>query len=277
LELIDIEKGFRLNRSNNILYLTIPSFEETKLVKHCFTTRVGGVSKGVYSTLNTSPMKDDPLENVLVNLDRVCSAVGIDYRKLVLTDQIHSDRIIAVTEEDIGKGIVKPSDIKWTDGLMTNIPGVPLITFYADCVPLFFLDARKKAVALSHSGWKGTVQRIGPKTVKKMMEGYGTDPSDSLVGIGPSIGPECFEVGMDVAQVFMENFENWKSFMEPYKENKYRIDLWRVNKLMLMETGIPESNITISGYCTKCNEDLFFSYRRDKGNTGSLSAILELK
>lgn len=274
--MVEIEKGFRLNRINGLFFLTIPAFEETKLVKHCFTTRVGGVSEGVYSTLNTSPMKEDPLENVLKNLEAVCSTVGIDYRKLVLSDQTHGDNIRIVTEKDIGKGIAKPGDIRNVDGLMTNIPGIPLITFYADCVPLFFLDTVKKVIALTHSGWKGTVLKIGAKTVKKMAEVYGTKPEDCLVGIGPSIEMDCFEVGMDAARCFMDSFGNWKEFMVPYGDSKYKIDLWKANKLMLLEQGVPEKNITVSGYCTKCNEDLFFSYRRDKGNTGSLSAIMQL-
>jgi YfiH family protein len=273
---IKIEKGFKLNRSNELVYLTIPSFEHTKLVKHCFTTRVGGVSKGIYSSLNTSPLKEDPVENVLKNLDAVCSAVDIDYRKLVLPEQTHEDNIRIVTEKDIGKGLTKTSDIKNTDGLMTNIPGIPLITFYADCVPLFFLDTKKKVIALVHSGWKGTVQKIGAKAINMMKEVYGTCPCDCLAGIGPSIGMDCFEIGMDAAQHFMDSFENWTEFMAPFGDIKYKVDLWKANKLILQEQGIPEENITISGYCTKCNEDLFFSYRRDKGRTGSLSAIMEL-
>lgn len=274
--MVEIEKGFKLNRSSGLIYLTIPAFEGTKLVKHCFTTRVGGVSQGIYNSLNTSPDKEDPVENVIKNLEIVCNAVGIDYRRLVLSDQTHEDNIRIITEKDIGKGLTRPSDIRSIDGLMTNIPGIPLITFYADCVPLFFLDTKKRVIALSHSGWKGTVLKIGVKTIKKMTEVYGTKPEDCLVGIGPSIEKECFEVGMDTAGYFMDSFENWADFMEPYGESKYKIDLWEANKLMLMEQGIPGENIIISGYCTKCNEDLFFSYRRDKGRTGSLSAILQL-
>jgi copper oxidase (laccase) domain-containing protein len=110
-----------------------------------------------------------------------------------------------------------------------------------------------------------------------MKEIYGTRPEDCLIGIGPSIGPDCFEVGHEVAQEFKENFENWADLNEPFGADKFKIDLWKANKLMLIEAGVPEKNITISGFCTMCNEDLFFSYRRDKGRTGSLSAIMELR
>ncbi|HWQ30216.1 MAG TPA: peptidoglycan editing factor PgeF, partial [Negativicutes bacterium] len=260
-----------------LVYLTIPSFEKTGLVKHCFTTRLGGVSQGEYDSLNTSYLKEDPIENVRENLALVCGAIDIDYRKLVFSDQTHEDNIRVVTKEDIGKGISVPNDIMNTDGLMTNIPGIPLITFYADCVPLFFLDTKNKAAAVTHSGWKGTVLKIGAKTVKRMGEVYGTRPEDCIAGIGPSIGPECFEVGPEVAEVFQDSFKDWPQIIEPYNGDKSRINLWETNRLILREAGIPEENITISGLCTVCNEAMFFSYRRDKGRNGSLSAIIELK
>ncbi|HWR62374.1 MAG TPA: peptidoglycan editing factor PgeF [Clostridia bacterium] len=272
-----MNKAFKTVNKAGVVYLTIPAFEETGMVKHCFTTRLGGVSKGIYESLNTSVIKEDPIENVRRNLELVCGANGIDYTRLVFSDQVHGDNIKAVTEADLGKGLTAPSDIVDVDGLMTNVPGVPLITFYADCVPLFFLDTKNKAVAVSHSGWKGTVLRIGVKTVKQMGEAYGTKPGDCLVGIGPSIGPECFEVGPEVAEEFRNAFDNWEEFTEPFGAGKFKIDLWKANKLMLMKLGIPEGNISVSGLCTKCNEDMFFSYRRDNGRTGSLSAIIELK
>ncbi|HPL52935.1 MAG TPA: peptidoglycan editing factor PgeF [Bacillota bacterium] len=268
---------FKLIEKEKLKYLVIPAFEESGMVRHCFTTRVGGVSKGVCSSLNTSVTNENTVENVRRNLELVCSAVGIDYTRLVFSDQTHRDNIRIVEEADIGKGITIASDIKDTDGLMTNIPGIPLITFYGDCVPLFFLDTKNKAVAVSHSGWRGTVLKIGAKTIMKMTEAYGTRPEDCLVGIGPSIEKNCFEVGPEVAGQFKESFDNWNEFIMPVGKGKYYIDLWKANKLMFMGQGIPEGNITVSGLCTMCNEDLFFSYRRDKGRTGSMSAIMELR
>ncbi|MHB1393981.1 MAG: peptidoglycan editing factor PgeF [Clostridia bacterium] len=275
--MVEIKEAFKVVKNEELVYLSIPAFEETGMVKHCFTTRVGGVSQGIYNSLNTSLDKEDPIENVRTNLELLCSAIGIDYTKLVFSDQTHEDNIRVVTKADIGKGITVPSDIENTDGLMTNIPGIPLITFYADCVSLFFLDTKQKAIAVSHSGWKGTVLKIGAKTIKQMSEVYGTKPEDCMVGIGPSIEQDCFEVGPEVAQEFRDKFDNWADFIKPFGDDKFKIDLWKANKLMLMEAGVPEENITISGYCTKCNVELFFSYRRDKGRTGSLSAIMELR
>lgn len=277
LGVVKIKEAFELIRKGKLIYLTIPSFEESGLVKHCFTTRSGGVSEGIYSSLNTSIDKEDPIENVQRNLELVCGAIDIDYKKLVFSDQTHEDNIRVVTQADIGKGLTIPSDIYNTDGLMTNVPGIPLITFYADCVPLFFLDKKNRAIAVTHSGWKGTVLKIGEKTLKQMAEVYGTKSEDCLVGIGPSIEMNCFEVGQEVADQFTESFPNWPQIIEPIENGKYVVDLWQANKLMLMEMGVQENNISISGFCTKCNEELFFSYRRDKGRTGSLSAIMELK
>lgn len=256
--------------------MTVPAFDETGLVKHCFTTRQGGKSQGVYNNLNTSLSKKDERENVVENLNRVCSAIGIDYRELVFSNQVHGAEIKVVTEADKGKGISIASDIKMVDALITNVVGVPLITFYADCVPVFILDPIQKAVGVAHSGWKGTTLKIAVKTIEKMGEAYGTKSQDCLIGIGPSIEMQCFEIKEDAAILFKQSFSNWEMFMTKKDEEHYQVDLWLAVKLMLMDIGIQEENITISGMCTYCNKDLFFSHRRDKGNTGSLSAIIEL-
>jgi YfiH family protein len=246
-------------------------------VKHCFTTRQGGVSEGIYNNLNTSLTKNDLRENVLENLDRVCSAIEVDSNKLVFSQQVHGDTIWVVTEADIGKGITAKSDIKGVDALITNVIGVPMITFYADCVPVFILDPVKKAVGLAHSGWKGTTLKIAVKTIQKMSEVYGTNPKDCLIGIGPSIEMKCFEIKEDAATLFKQSFDNWEAFMKKSNEEHYTADLWLAIKLMLMSIGVQEQNITISGLCTCCKDDLFFSHRRDKGSTGSLSSIIEIR
>jgi YfiH family protein len=246
-------------------------------VKHCFTTRQGGVSEGIYNNLNTSLTKNDLRENVIENLDRVCSAIEVDHNKLVFSQQVHGDTIWVVTEADIGKGITAKSDIKGVDALITNVVGVPMITFYADCVPVFILDPVNKAVGLAHSGWKGTTLKIAAKTIQKMSEVYGTNPKDCLIGIGPSIEMRCFEIKEDAAALFKQSFDNWEAFMKKSDEEHYTADLWLAIKLMLISIGVQEENITISGLCTCCNTDLFFSHRRDKGSTGSLSSIIEIR
>jgi YfiH family protein len=196
---------------------------------------------------------------------------------LVFSDQVHDDKIKIVDYTDIGKGIEKQSDIKNIDALITNLPGVPLITFYADCVPLFFLDPDNKVVALAHAGWKGTMHKIGAKTILRMKEVFGTNPSRCLVGIGPSIEKSCFEVGNEVFEQFEGAYKDTASFCELKDNSKYIIDLWEANKLSLIEVGVEVDNITISGMCTKCHSNLFFSHRRQGSQRGSLSAIIELR
>jgi len=274
---INIKSGFKVNKNNELVYLTVQSLEQTNLVNHCFTTRQGGVSSSYFSTLNSSIFKQDDKKNVFRNLDIVCSAIGIDYKRLVSTYQTHSDEVYVVEENDIGRGISREGEAILADALITNVRRVPMITYYADCVPIYLVDTVNKAVGLVHSGWKGTLQKIVEKTLAKMKENYSTDPANCLAAIGPSLEKDCFEVDYDVAEQFILMFGKDNNSIT-YKENgKYHIDLWKINTDMLINVGVKEDNITVCELCTKCNEELFFSYRRDKGKTGSLSAIIELK
>ena len=168
------------------------------------------------------------------------------------------------------------TDEKVFDALLTNKPGIPLITFYADCVPIYILDPINKAIGLVHSGWKSTILHIGVKTLRKMKDLYGTNPKECLAAIGPSIEKDCFEVGEGVAGAFKHVFTDCSNILFSKGNGKYNIDLWSCNIEMLINEGVKPRNITVSELCTKCNEELFFSYRRDIGNTGSLSAIMEL-
>jgi len=183
------DSGFRLRINNGVWYYTIASFDDTGLVKNGFSTRKGGVSTGQYSTLNLGIKKSDSKKAIMENFFRFCRAVGIDPDNMVFSDQVHGDQVAVVDNNDRGKGIFRESDIFEKDGLITCQPGVALVTFYADCVPLFFLDPVYPAIALSHAGWRGTVEKIGAKTLKLMEETFGTRPEQCLVGIGPSIGP----------------------------------------------------------------------------------------
>lgn len=267
--------GFKINEKGSLTYLTIPEFSSTGLVKHCFTTRRGGVSESQYSSLNTSPFKTDSLVNVNKNLDIVCSNIGIDYRKLIMTKQIHEDAIKVIDDENQGEKLSN-NVMEGFDAMITNKSGIPLITFYADCVPIYILDPVNKAIGLVHSGWRSTALHIGAKTLRKMKELYGTKSEECLAAIGPSIEKDCFEVGEDTAEAFRQSFKHCSNIIFSKGNGKYNIDLWECNKEMLIDEGVKPQNITISGLCTKCNEELFFSHRRDKGKTGSLSAIMEL-
>lgn len=239
-----------------------------------FTTRIGGVSRGCYESLNLSFKRCDTKEEVFRNFRIICDVGGYNYEDLVFSDQVHGDRVVKVTSADKGKGLVRKSDIVNADGLMTNERGVPLVTFYADCVPLFFYDRVHRAIALSHSGWKGTALKIAQKTLKAMEKEYGTKPWQCLVAIGPCIGVCCYEVGDDVAQRF-KDMKTPVPVVHPKGGGKWMLDLAKANYYLFLEAGVPDENIAISGVCTSCSRE-FFSYRRDKGMTGSMAAFMQL-
>lgn len=268
---------FIKRKDKDMIYYTIESFENTGLVKHGFSTRIGGLSSGDLDSLNLGVKKKDTWENIINNYKTFTKALDINIEDLVLTDQVHKDNIMEVYKEDRGKGLLRESDIVGIDGFITDKKDPALVTFYADCVPLFFLDPVNKAIGLTHSGWKGTVKKIGQKTVEKMIDSYGTDPKDILIAIGPSIGKCCFEVGSEVIEVVRGKFEDSGDYFYKKENGKYMLDLWKLNKDQFLEIGVKEENITVSNICTKCNKDIFFSHRGDKGKTGSLAAIMQLK
>jgi YfiH family protein len=234
------------------------------------------VSQGECSSLNLSFNRNDTRENVISNYHIISDALGIDFNKIVLSDQVHDNKIYIVRKEDAGKGLARESDIKGYDGLITNVKGIPLVTFYADCVPVLMLDTKNEAIAAVHSGWKSTVLKISNEAVRKLRQEFSTKPEDLQVAIGPSLCRGCFEVGREVYDLFKDNYV-WVDNYTEFKSGKYYISLQDVIKKSLTEEGIPKENIVISDVCTKCNKDTFFSYRGDNKKTGSLAAVMMLK
>lgn len=244
-----------------------------------FSTRMGGVSKGEIGTMNLSYSRGDKKENVDENFKRIATVLNCDVSDFVLSHQTHTTNVRVVTKNDKGRGVTKELGYTDVDGLITNESGVVLSTFYADCVPLFFVDPVKKAIGLSHSGWRGTVGKIGKVTVEKMTEQYGCDPKDIIAAIGPSICVDCYEVSMDVADVFREVFadaKNMDKILIPKSEEKAMLDLWQANYAVLTEAGILKEHITLPDICTSCNKELLFSHRASGGKRGNLGAFLVL-
>lgn len=176
-----------VKEAGEVTYLTYPAFEKLEGIIHGFSTRLGGVSRGIYSSMNLSFTRGDEEEAVKENYRRIAQAIGFRTDDIVTSDQTHTANVRKVTEADRGKGITVPRDYQDVDGMVTNVPGLVLTTFYADCVPLYFVDPVKCVIGLSHSGWRGTVAKIGKATVEKMKEEYGCHPEDILAAIGPSI------------------------------------------------------------------------------------------
>lgn len=261
-------------------YLSFPLLESTGLVKHGFSTKLGGVSQGKFSTMNFAFTRgDDPL-CVMENYRRMAGALEVDMEAMVLSYQTHTANVRKVTGEDAGKGLLRERDYQDVDGLITNVPGITLVTLYADCVPLYFLDPVHKAVGLSHSGWKGTLKGIGKVTLSEMAKEYSTRPDQVLVCIGPSICKGCYEVGEEVAKEVRQVFEQryWGELLEKNgnKEGKYFLDLWRGNELLLLEAGVKQENIQITDICTCCNSEYLFSHRKAGEARGNLGAFLQI-
>lgn len=269
----------RENLCEDLLYLTYPLLEETGFVHHGFSTRLGGVSEGIFSSMNLSFSRGDEEEKVRENFRRMANALGVKEDSFVFSVQTHTVNVIEVTAEDRGKGITRPVDYKDVDGMVTNVPGLCLTTFYADCVPLYFVDPVHKAIGLSHSGWRGTVGKIGKRTVEAMKKAYGTEEKDLLAAIGPSICQSCYEVSEDVILEFQQAFDEkyWEQLYYKKEHGKYQLDLWKANEIILMEAGLHKEHIAVTNVCTCCNPEVLFSHRASKGQRGSLAAFMEIK
>ncbi len=257
--------------------LVYPLLEQTGIVKHCFTTRQGGVSEGIFESLNLSFSRGDKREAVEENFHRVAKALGTEYEKFVFTDQTHTTNVKRVGKEDAGKGLTRERGYTDVDGLITNEPGIVLSTFYADCVPLYFVDSVHRAIGLSHSGWRGTVGRMGQVTLEAMSREFGTKPEEVMCAIGPSICQSCYEISEDVAKEFQKEFPNYEKEILIDKGNgKYQLDLWRTNEIILLEAGVKLEHLAVTNICTCCNEKLLFSHRASHGKRGNLGAFLAL-
>ena len=266
--------NLNIHNEDGLVYLTFPSLS-IEGVAHCYTTRHGGVSEGIFSTMNMSFSRGDNPLSVTENYRRICNAIGTDYKKCVLSHQTHTTNIRIVTEEDAGKGIIFERDYNDVDGLITNVPGLTLVTQYADCVGLLFYDPIKRVIASSHAGWRGTVGQIGKKTVEKMQENFGCNPKNIRCGIAPSIGKCCFEVDAPVYDEFIKMTDiDLNDCITDDKNGKYHIDLWEINRRTLILAGVKPQNISVTDLCTKCLHEDFFSHRHTNGQRGNLAALI---
>lgn len=267
---------YSINKAENIEYLTSPRLDSFNDILHCFTTKIGGVSKGCYESLNLGLGTDDDLQNVISNYHILAKNIGIKAEDFVTSFQTHTKNIRIVTSNDKGKGVTQKRDYRDVDGLITNEKNIALVTTHADCVPIFFYDPVKKVVAVAHSGWKGTLYKIAEEMIKKFVHDFNSNASDILVSIGPSLCQDCFEVDADVKDLFLNENQNYEKFMYHIGEKSY-IDLWAINEYILINNGVKKENIDNMNICTKCNMDKFFSHRGQKGKRGIMAAVIMLK
>lgn len=269
-------KNLKIVTDGKLQYIQFPKLNACGVVRHAFSTRHGGVSTGDCATMNLSFNRNDIRENVEKNYEILCSAVGIEVSHLVLSQQTHTNNVISVNKSHLGTGFNK-APFQDVDGLITNKSGVALVTQYADCTPLLFCDPRKRVIATSHAGWRGTVKLIGEVTVKKMVNDFGCNPDDIIAGIGPSIKQCCYEVDGPVFDEFKKiDFLSLSSILTPKDNGRYMLNLTEANRQILIHSGLNPENIDASDICTCCNAEDLHSHRATGGKRGNLAAIIEL-
>lgn len=271
------DSGFVCERAGGLLFYTVSRFARDGGVVAAFSTRQGGRSRGGYATLNLGLHVGDDPAAVLANRALFCASLGINPRHLVSCAQVHGTKVAVVGAADRGRGAFDDAQaVPEADGLATGTPGVPLIAFFADCVPLFLYDPVNRAIALVHAGWRGTLGRIGARAVTMLTETFGTSPAALSAAIGPSIGPCCYAVGPEVGTRFGAEFGE-DGCLRRDSGGGWRLDLWAVNRRILLEAGVPAGNITEARRCTACAPEEFFSHRTSVGTTGRMAAIMMLE
>lgn len=252
-------------------YLSIPAFQDMRFIIAAISTRIGGVSKKPYYSLNLGYHVSDVHESVAENRRRFCNNLGIDVGSLVISQQVHGNRATVIDESQKGNGAYGHEDaISGADAMITESPGVALAVLTADCVPVIVVDPLRKAIGIAHAGWRGALHKIAARAVLKMRDTFGTEPADCLVALGPSISPCCYRAGEDIISQFQS------AFGPAVCVAKDRLDLQLAVELQLARVGVEENNISSSRLCTACNRDLFYSYRAEGGRTGRMMSVIML-
>ena len=256
--------GFHPENKNGVVTLHCDALDRLGFVRHCFTTRHGGVSRGYLAAMNLSYAREDKA-TVDENYRRLAAAEGFTLANLAVTRQDHGTRVLPAP----------PAGTDGVDGLVTDRRNTPLAVFTADCAGILLADPKTKCVSAVHSGWRGTAGRISACAIRKMIRRYGTDPAHVVAAVGPSIGPCCFEVGRDVRDAFTAAGFSADLFTD--KENgKYLLDLWEAVRVTLTGTGVLPENIHICGECTVCKSDDYYSHRATGGKRGNMAAVIEI-
>lgn len=253
---------------NGLRFYQFESLPSEKILHGVFT-RLGGVSRKPFDSLNLSVSVPDDYQSVIENRRRFYAVVGVERSAVVHTIQVHGAHVAAVGLSDVK--VVQPA----TDGLVTDTPGLPLVMAFADCAPVMFFDPVRCVVGISHAGWRGTVAGICQATVAKMADVFGCRPADIRAAIGPAIGPCCYEVGQDVLEAVRRSFGTIEGLAVPGRRGRFHFDQWAANELALERAGV--TKIERSDLCTACHVDEFYSHRAEGGRTGRFGAIIALR
>jgi YfiH family protein len=258
----------RLQR-DGVVYYRFETLAGACLVQGIFT-RLGGVSQGPFASLNVGHTVGDDPAHVEANLELIYRALGVKAQKVTTARQVHGDRVEMVTTMDGGRTFPE------TDALITGVPGLVLLLRFADCVPVLFYAPRQRAVGLAHAGWQGTVKKIAQKTALEMMRAYGCAPNELLVGLGPAIGPCCFEAGPEVVEALRATHpraEELLSRVQP--DGKAHVDLVQANVQQLAEVGV--DRVELAEMCTSCLRHEFYSHRAEGGRTGRFAVAIGVR
>jgi len=264
--------------NQGVVWIEHDNLSKLSGLRHAYSTRIGGVSTGPCASMNLRNCQWDTVENYRKNMEIFCRAAGFDFDRIVATHQTHTTNVEVVGEADVPKGSLFDSQYMDVDGLVTNIPNVTLVASFADCIPLYFYDPVKRAIGICHSGWRGTLGKIGQVTINKMAENYGSNPADIIAAIGPGICQDCYEVSDDLYETFTNSWDKKEidDFFAPGREGHYQLDLWKANWYVLKNAGIKETNISITDICTRCNPDKLFSHRVQGNERGNQCGFMML-
>ncbi|MCO6450676.1 MAG: peptidoglycan editing factor PgeF [Caldilineales bacterium] len=260
----------RYHNDRPVSYYTFASFDAHPGLKHAVLTRRGGVSPAPWDSLNLGWTVGDPQENIEANYELWSQAFGLKRADLTTTWQVHGKHIILTDAENRNGSLGK------ADGLVTKTAGIPLVQRFADCTPIFLYDPVRHACGIAHAGWQGTVNRCAEAAVQAMQRHFGSEPADLLGGIGPAIGPCCYEVGLEVADAIRQTQTDPDRLLRPGpRPASFYLDLWEANAVQLRDAGVRQ--IEVAELCTSCHRDTFFSHRGDKGKSGRFGAFIVLE
>ena len=268
---------FLTHDRDGLVYHTSTLLEHPAILHGC-STRLGGVSQGVFASLNfrgSGPEPDSPA-HVRENYRRFCAALGADMDGLVLSRQVHEATVRHVTAVDAGKGLSLPTDYT-ADALVTDEPGLNLMVFSADCIILLLHDPASRSVGAVHAGWRGTALDLPAKAVREMGRLFGARPEDIRVAIGAGIGPCCFETHDDVPDAMRAAFGPGVEPCIAPRDGKWAVDLKRVNAWRLQEAGVLDEHIDVCPLCTACRPELYWSHRKTGDRRGVQGALIGLR
>ena len=269
----EITRGAKLRYQNGVGIYTSPALAKLAGFDHGFTAKSGGVSEGYFTSLNLSFTRPEKRENVMENYRIFCRAADIPFESMVMDNYEHGTTVLRVDRTDAGKGYLR-DPLPPCDGVITNDSAITLITGHADCMAFYFVDPVKRCIGLAHAGWRGALGRIGANVIHMMAREYGSNPADIRASVGPSICPDCFEVGDNVAEEFAGGFPQLPCVL-PREGARSHVELWMIAAYQFAEAGVLPEHISLFDVCTMETPRLY-SHRRDKGNTGGMAAYLRI-